>query len=114
MIHKLYLWLMKLGSDSGCHQMVERSFSFRGHQFPVCARCTGVLLGNILAYALILVYMPPSQVCLIGCTVMFIDWWVQELNIRQSTNTRRLVTGIIGGYSLTTLCCIVIKILFRF
>ena len=24
-----------------CHRIPERSFFFRGHQFPVCARCTG-------------------------------------------------------------------------
>jgi uncharacterized membrane protein len=25
-----------------CHQMPERSFFWDGHQFPVCARCTGL------------------------------------------------------------------------
>ncbi|MBQ3473297.1 MAG: DUF2085 domain-containing protein, partial [Methanobrevibacter sp.] len=24
-----------------CHRMHERSFFIKGHQFPVCARCTG-------------------------------------------------------------------------
>jgi uncharacterized membrane protein len=27
-----------------CHQRPERSFFFDGHQFPVCARCTGLYL----------------------------------------------------------------------
>jgi uncharacterized membrane protein len=25
-----------------CHQLPERSFSWNGHQFPICARCTGM------------------------------------------------------------------------
>src|SRR5438132_9306807 len=28
-----------------CHQLPERSFSLAGHQFAVCARCTGLYLG---------------------------------------------------------------------
>ena len=27
-----------------CHQRPERSFFLNGHQFPVCARCTGLYL----------------------------------------------------------------------
>ncbi len=29
-----------------CHQKSERSFFWDGHQFPVCARCTGVYLSG--------------------------------------------------------------------
>jgi hypothetical protein len=28
-----------------CHQLQERSFFIRGRQMPLCARCTGILLG---------------------------------------------------------------------
>ena len=34
-----------IGNHSGCHQMPERSFFYKGKQFPVCARCTGVIIG---------------------------------------------------------------------
>ena len=47
-----YAQLMRLGRSSGCHQMPERSFFIRGKQFPVCARCTGVMIGNIAAYVM--------------------------------------------------------------
>ena len=30
-----------------CHRKPERSFFFRGHQFPVCARCTGFYISGI-------------------------------------------------------------------
>lgn len=36
-------------------------------------------------------------------SVMFLDWFVQFLKIRESTNLRRLVTGFIGGFGVTTL-----------
>lgn len=29
-----------------CHQKPERSFFWDGHQFPVCARCTGLYLSG--------------------------------------------------------------------
>ena len=29
-----------------CHQRPERSFFWDGHQFPVCARCTGLYLSG--------------------------------------------------------------------
>ena len=32
-----------------CHQLSERSFHFRGAQWPVCARCVGLYLGAAAA-----------------------------------------------------------------
>lgn len=105
----IYQKLMYLGRCSGCHQIPERSFFIRGRQFPVCARCTGVLVGNVLAYAMFFVYRLPIEFYILGCAVMFVDWYIQYIRIRQSTNIRRLITGIIGGYSLATLYCLLIK-----
>jgi len=113
---KIYKQLMRIGRWSGCHQMEERSFNFKGKPFPVCARCTGVLFGNISAFIMFLIYALPIWICLLGCLVMFVDWFIQYLKIRESTNIRRLITGIIGGYCLTTLWCMVIQyviLLFR-
>ena len=31
-----------------CHQRPERSFFWEGHQFPVCARCTGLYVSAAL------------------------------------------------------------------
>jgi uncharacterized membrane protein len=31
-----------------CHQRPERSFFWGGHQFPVCARCTGLYLSSAI------------------------------------------------------------------
>jgi uncharacterized membrane protein len=32
-----------------CHQLPARSFFWDGHQFPVCARCTGLYLSGAVA-----------------------------------------------------------------
>ena len=109
----LWIKLMKIGSMFGCHQMAVRSLFYRQYQFPVCARCTGVLIGNISALALFLIYTLPFQIYIMGCALMFIDWLIQYLDIRESTNIRRLITGVIGGYSLTTLYCMTIKYAIR-
>ena len=104
-----YQKLMQLGRNSGCHQMPERSFYIKGKQFPVCERCTGVLMGNVAAYAMVFIYTLPPKLYVIGCAVMFIDWYVQYIGIHKSTNIRRLITGIIGGYSLATLYCMALR-----
>jgi len=105
----MWIKLMKLGRVLGCHQMAERSFFIRNHQFPVCARCTGVLIGSVIAYSLFLIYVPSVIFCFIGCIIMLTDWLIQYFSIRESTNIRRLITGTIGGYALSTIYCIVIK-----
>jgi uncharacterized membrane protein len=33
-----------------CHQLPERSFFWDGHQFPVCARCTGLYLSAAVGF----------------------------------------------------------------
>jgi len=42
-------WLVFPLGHVVCHQRPERSFFFRGHQFAVCARCTGLYFGAALS-----------------------------------------------------------------
>lgn len=95
--------LMRLGKSGGCHQFPERSFFIKGKQFPVCARCTGVLIGQLTAYLSFFLFRPPLEFCIAGCSVMFTDWFIQFVRIRYSNNLRRLITGVIGGYSLSVI-----------
>jgi len=88
---------------SSCHQLPERSFFFKKWQFPVCARCTGTYIGNVLAVICAFFFIPRPEYLLVGCAVILTDWLVQFTGIRDSTNPRRLLTGIVGGYSLMSL-----------
>jgi len=104
----MWIKLMKIGSMYGCHQMSCRSFFIGRYQFFICARCTGVLLGSIFAYSFFMTFTPSILLCLIGCAIIFTDWLVQHLGIKESTNIRRLITGIIGGYAVASLFCIAV------
>lgn len=91
---------MEAGGRTGCHQMPERSFFIKGMQFPVCARCTGVIIGQTVAAVVVACGKKPCKSAFCGCVVMLIDWLVQRLGIKESTNPRRLVTGLLGGFGL--------------
>lgn len=82
----------------GCHQMPERSFFIKGYQFPVCARCTGVMLGYIISFILRIV---GTRINFILCTIMIlpmaIDGGIQLLTSYKSNNIKRLITGIFAG-----------------
>ncbi len=94
---------MDAGERLGCHQLPERSFAWRGYQFPVCARCTGVLLAVPAAFvAFRRRKLRPAGCVLLSC-VMLADWLIQYAGIRESTNRRRLLTGLIGGFGVYTL-----------
>ena len=98
---KAWIRIMNIGALSGCHQISERSFFFRKYQFPICSRCTGVLLGEFISLIQIIYVSKTSlNLYLTGLGIMYIDWLIQRVGIRSSTNFRRLITGIIGGYGL--------------
>lgn len=94
-----WIKLMHLGRHY-CHQRPERSFFFRGYQFPVCARCTGILIGYLLWLLSFWFVFAPIWVCFIFLAIMVIDGGIQQLKILESNNIRRLITGILGGYGL--------------
>lgn len=94
---------MEMGEKLGCHQMPERSFFVRGYQFPVCARCTGVIISAFLAVIIFTKKRIPIRTCFLMSSVMLIDWGLQYLEIKESNNRRRLITGLIGGLGWSTL-----------
>ena len=95
-----YEALMKVGRMSGCHQMKERSFHIKGRQFPVCARCTGAFIGYLVGAPVYGFYSLPLIISLLFCAVMFADWLVQRLEVLESNNVRRAVTGFLCGFGL--------------
>jgi uncharacterized membrane protein len=81
----------------------ERSFFFKGKQFPVCARCTGVFLGRLGAFAAFWWVKVSPWLPIAFLAIMFADWGAQHLKIKESSNIRRLVTGALGGFGLVYL-----------
>ena len=100
-----YFWIkcMDLGAAWGCHQIPERSFVYKGYQFPICARCTGVFISTIFAYIVYNKKRFPLWINLIMATSMVIDASIQYMKIKESNNLRRFITGCLGGFGITTI-----------
>ena len=96
----VYQYLMLLGRVTGCHQMPERSFFLRGYQFPICARCTGVFIGQTLGIVSSHFFLLSKDWISFLCFIMFLDWYLQRMKLLLSTNIRRFVTGSLCGYGL--------------
>ena len=84
-----------------CHQRPDRSFYFRGKQFPICARCTGILLGYFLGILIAIV----SECAYHGYFLllllpMIVDGGTQHWKGKESNNYKRLVTGVLGGIGI--------------
>lgn len=103
MLRSWYKALFKIGEMSGCHQMPERSFFIKEKQFPVCARCTGAVIGYCAGGITYLFFKLPIIICVSFCVIMFVDWLLQRLQIAESTNLRRLITGTVCGFGLIQL-----------
>src|SRR3954447_24531054 len=78
----------------GCHRRADRSFSIRGRQLHVCARCTGLLSGVPLSCALLpwRARLPALFGIFLGLLV--IDGATQLWGWRESTNELRFLTGL--------------------
>lgn len=84
-----------------CHRLPERSFHCCGKPFPICARCTGILVGYIVGILILLFYGKLSFFLSLALMIpMIIDGTGQLLQKWVSNNPRRFVTGILGGISI--------------
>ena len=78
----------------GCHQKKERSFTISEIPFILCARCTGILIGFLLAPLVFLVEIPIWIVVVLTIPLL-VDGIVQRLTKWESKNLIRLFTGIL-------------------
>ncbi|MBQ8941053.1 MAG: DUF2085 domain-containing protein [Firmicutes bacterium] len=105
---------MRLGKLYGCHQRADRSFFINGWQMPVCARCLGVAISTPIAVILFFIHRISVSVAFIMAAVMLVDWTIQFVGLLPSTNIRRLITGIIGGFGVTTIQFYIILYIYKF
>lgn len=100
------------GKYWGCHQMPERSYFFKGYQLPVCARCEGMIFGEITALVFVLIgYRMKIYYCLLLLIPMVLDGTLQYKTSYFSTNIKRLLTGIMFGFGLINLIFSFIKLI---
>lgn len=98
----IWMALMKFGAKVGCHQLPGRSFSYKGYQFPLCARCTGVVLGEMFSIIAIFCTIRLDLICSFALVVpLAVDGGLQHIEICESNNIRRILTGVLAGFGLT-------------
>jgi uncharacterized membrane protein len=87
-----------------CHQRPDRSYFIEGHQFAVCARCTGIYAG--FAFTLLLYPLfrslrntatPPRSVLILAALPLAIDFSLTFFGVWENTHTSRLLTGLLLG-----------------
>ena len=94
--------------------MDSRSFHYKGQRFPLCARCTGELLGIILSLLTFSLGHPPLPAIILMLFPMILDGGIQLLTSYESGNIRRLLTGGLFGYALAALFFISTAAVFQF
>ena len=87
-----------------CHQLSDRSFFIAGHQFAVCARCTGLYAGftaATLCYPLFRslrrTYAPRRKWLFIAAAPLAFDFALGYFGIWENTHLSRFVTGALLG-----------------
>ena len=97
------IWMksMELGARFGCHQRADRSFNIGHYQFPVCARCTGILISTIFTYIFYFKKRVKVEKCIWMMIPLVVDGMLQYLEICESNNRRRFVTGLFWGFGST-------------
>ncbi len=111
---KTWAFFMRLGNRCGCHQREDRSFHIKGWQFPICSRCTGILVGQALGVILyILQFRIPLYIDFIFLCIMFLDWYIQYKKIKESTNNRRFITGTLAGIAQVSIFLEIILLVFQ-
>jgi len=87
-----------------CHQIPERSFFIAGHQFAVCARCTGLYAGFTVAtvfYPLLRSLRqtdaPPRKWLFLAAAPLAIDFALGYFGIWENTHSSRFATGALLG-----------------
>jgi uncharacterized membrane protein len=104
---RLYLAVFKV-SSFGCDQIPEHSFFWNGYQFPICARCSGVLLGAGLFVGFFLGWkrLPPIRPILSAPLLLplIIDGAIQLGSLTSWANGIRLLTGILFSWGAIMVC----------
>lgn len=112
---RVELWLYKwLPIFFGCHCRPDRSFIIRHRRFPICARCTGELVGMLISLVCCFFFFPPVWLGLLLMVPMVIDGFVQLKTSYESTNLRRFVTGSLFGYAFWALLMLSFVATFNF
>ena len=87
-----------------CHRRCDRSIHIKGKPMPLCARCTGIVIGCLSLP--VWYFMNDHFFLFLGILAQFpllIDGFTQLWKWRASTNILRILTGVTSGIGLCLL-----------
>ena len=105
----LYKWLPVFFK---CHCRDDRSFHYKSKKFPICARCTGELVGIVLSIFSCIFFKISLLAVVLLMLPMILDGGIQLFTSYESNNFRRFVTGFLFGYGLIMLVAVSIDCYF--
>jgi uncharacterized membrane protein len=101
-------WLAYTIGDMNCHQLPDRSLFLNGNEMPVCARDIGIMMGLVIGMAAALLWHQRFR--FLWAVLLFLpmlaDGGLQAITSYQSTNTLRLITGLLAGIGASLLLSI--------
>lgn len=103
-VDRIVINKMRLLDIVPCHRMKSRSITIKGYTLPLCARCTGILLGYLFFPFLLIAGIHLSLwLGLLLNVPMVLDGWTQKRKYRMSNNVLRVITGIMSGLGQSVL-----------
>ena len=104
MIENLKSKLFGIGKIPLCNKRKERAPKIFGFVFPLCYRCIGLVIGGLLGSSLysngVLNYKNNLTFISVLSIPFLLDTLVNNMLKKNSTNTKRLLTGILFGIAL--------------
>lgn len=90
---------------SFCHQLPERSPHLWGGQFPLCWRCTGILVGAVLLVLWLFLVkrtVPRFSFSLFLSLLLPVDLLASSIGVWSPNNVSRFMTGVVWGVFATS------------
>lgn len=98
--------LLRLPFRLMCHGIESRCLFVGGTAMPICARCSGIYAGMFFATLLFPLIarlwrlLAGKAFLTLAVLPLAIDGVTQAIGFRESTNTLRIITGIVAGCAL--------------
>ena len=96
--------LKLLGKKPLCNKKSERAPRIFNFCFPLCWRCTSIIIGYIVGSIIHISFSEgKSYLFFVGvlCMPCFVDYYLQQKVNIISTNSRRILTGLLAGIGIS-------------
>ncbi|TGO02632.1 hypothetical protein PN36_21685 [Candidatus Thiomargarita nelsonii] len=103
-VEELIHRLSKIGKLPVCNLRGDRAPHICGICFPLCWRCTSIIASFLLSHHILVLWIEiNSVIALLLCVPTVIDGTLQYYFYIESTNFRRIWTGILAGVGIAFL-----------